>query len=1133
MKLEKLVKGKIISGVLLYLLFIVLIIPARVLAVESYSKNIIHHEMRVTIHPDAHRFTVHDSISIPVDYRDKIEFLLHRDVNPSSSTPGVSIIKEKAKSVTSDIESFRVKLPPNQRGRDRNSFIIEYGGIISHSIESYGKEHARGFSQTAGIISEEGVYLAGSTFWYPVFDGALLTFTLNIELPQGWDAISQGTRKLHVREKNKTFVQWESPEPQDVIFIVAARFIEYTQDKGRLKAMVFLRKKDDRLARKYLGATFRYIEMYEKLIGAYPYSKFALVENFWETGYGMPSFTLLGPKVIRLPFILYSSYPHEILHNWWGNSVYPDPASGNWSEGLTAYLSDHLMKSQKGRGAEYRLETLQKYTDYVKRKKDFPLAQFRFRHSSPTEAIGYGKSMMFFHMLRKDLGDEIFIQGLKAFYMHNKFRFASFDDIRKSLESVSGKNLKIDFDQWLTRTDAPELKISNVKAIKEHDGYILRALFEQTQKGDPYSLNIPVVATMKGKKEAFQTVFKMKEKQSEFKTILPARPLRVDVDPEFDLFRRLEREEIPPALTQTFGSDRVIILLPSSSNTKMIQAYRRLSLSLSKAWSEDVKIKLDKEYDTFPSDRTVILLGWENSFLGKIKSALSEYNVKINKDRVHIGKNEIQRNNNSIVLTVRNTENKDAAVTWIASDIPEALPLLGRKLPHYHKYSYLAFKGSELTNTLKGRWQVTGSPMTVFVPREDGTFSNVKMGAIEKEMPIATLPPVFSTEPMMGTINFLSSSELKGRGLGTEGLDIAAEFIAKKFEEAGLKPAGDIEGSYFQIWRDQVGSPARKASLKNIIGVIPGSKSEFSDQSVVVAAHYDHLGLGWPYVREERFRGMTHPGADDNASGVAVLIELARVLSKSLKPDRNVVFVAFTGEEAEKKGSKYYVASQRRYPVKKCIGMINLDTVGRLEKRKLLVLGAQSAREWQHIFRGAGYVTGVDIKVVPEELDASDQKSFQEAGVPAVQIFSGPHLDYHRPTDTPDKIDPEGLIKVASVIKEVIEYLANREEMLTTVKSAGDKKHINKGTRKVSLGIIPDFAFTGKGCRLDGVVPGSPAESCGLKGGDVILRINTNAVQNLRDLSNILKSLKPGERISITFLREGKQKSVEAEVVGR
>jgi aminopeptidase N len=192
-----------------------------------------------------------------------------------------------------------------------------------------------------------------------------------VELPPDWDVVSQGERTEHLKKGYRTIVRWESPEPQDEIFLVAARFTEYTRRIGQVSAMAFLRAPDEGLANKYLEATTRYIAMYEKLIGPYPYKKFALVENFWETGFGMPSFTLLGTTVIRLPFIINSSYPHEILHNWWGNSVFPASEKGNWSEGLTAYLSDHLIRSSRS-AAEYRQTTLQKYADYVIGKK-FPL----------------------------------------------------------------------------------------------------------------------------------------------------------------------------------------------------------------------------------------------------------------------------------------------------------------------------------------------------------------------------------------------------------------------------------------------------------------------------------------------------------------------------------------------------------------------------------------------------------------------------------------------------------------------------------------------------------------------------------------------------------------------------------------
>ena len=191
-----------------------------------------------------------------------------------------------------------------------------------------------------------------------------------------------------------------------------------------------------------------------------PYSKFALVENFWETGYGMPSFTLLGEQIIRFPFILTSSYPHELLHNWWGNGVFVASTGGNWCEGLTAYLADHLFAEQRGQGA--RPPARHPATGHGLRHAGERLSGcrgFASRHNAVTEAIGYGKTAMMWNMLRDKVGDAQFVTALQAFYRDNRFREASFDDIEKSFEAVSGLDLREFFDQWVKDTGTPELQL--------------------------------------------------------------------------------------------------------------------------------------------------------------------------------------------------------------------------------------------------------------------------------------------------------------------------------------------------------------------------------------------------------------------------------------------------------------------------------------------------------------------------------------------------------------------------------------------------------------------------------------------------------------------------------------------------
>jgi acetylornithine deacetylase/succinyl-diaminopimelate desuccinylase-like protein len=335
------------------------------------------------------------------------------------------------------------------------------------------------------------------------------------------------------------------------------------------------------------------------------------------------------------------------------------------------------------------------------------------------------------------------------------------------------------------------------------------------------------------------------------------------------------------------------------------------------------------------------------------------------------------------------------------------------------------------------------------------------------------------------------------------------------------------------VWTDSCGEEKTPSELVNLVGVIPGRKEGWKGQSVVIVAHYDHLGRGWPdaHAGDE---GQIHNGADDNASGVAVMLELARLLGRDFIPERSVVFLAVDGEESGLRGSTRYVTSNESYPAKQAIGALNLDTVGRLGEGKLLVLGAGSAREWVHIVRGAGYVTGVPSEAVMDDLGSSDQKPFLDAGIPAVQFFSGPHLDYHRPGDDPEKIDYAGMVRVATFVREFIDYLAAREEPLSSnLSGAAAPKEPPRGGRRVSLGSIPDFAWQGPGYRLSGVSPGSPAEAAGLREGDVIVRVDDVEIAGLRDLSRALEERSPGDTVTVVYQRDGQEHEAAVELVQR
>ena len=386
---------------------------------------------------------------------------------------------------------------------------------------------------------------------------------------------------------------------------------------------------------------------------------------------------------------------------------------------------------------------------------------------------------------------------------------------------------------------------------------------------------------------------------------------------------------------------------------------------------------------------------------------------------------------------------------------------------------------------------------------------------------------------MMKTVNFLASEELQGRGAGSAGLNKAADYLADKFKAIGLLPGAD-DGTYFQTWDDVVDAKGTKAQVRNVLGVIPGTNPSLKDESVVIGAHYDHLGLGWPGANKGN-EGKVHYGADDNASGVAVMVELAELLAKSLKPQRTVVFAAFTLEESGLRGSKYYVQNSKRFPARQAIGALAIDAVGRLGDKKVLVLNSSSAREWKFIFMGASYVTGVESESVTQDLDASDQVSFIEIGVPGVQFFAGAHDDYHKPTDVASKIDAVGLVKIATLVREGVLYLADREGAMTFQGKTAEapKAPVAGGERRVTTGSMPDFSYSGEGVRIADVPADSPAGKGGLQKGDVVINIGEHKVANLREYSDALKNFQPGTVVDIVFLRDGKEHTAKVELIAK
>ena len=1121
-------------------------------ATASAGSSRVRHALQVSLDPERGSISVKDVLSAPAAAAasGELQFLLHESLKLVASEPPATEVPADAAAATrffginsgsvdlyaeGKLKRYRVAVPAAG-----GSVTLAYQGRFDFGLSDQKEEYTRGFRETVGIVSKQGVYLAGSGFWYPHVDRNLVEFELEAAAPEGWHLVAAGNG---VSRDASGRARWESHGAVDEITLVGGPLVVYREAAGAVEALAYLRQKDDALAGKYLEATAQYLEMYRGLIGPYPYGKFALVENFWETGYGMPSYTLLGPQVIRFPFILTSSYPHEILHNWWGNSVFVDYATGNWCEGLTAYMADHLIHEQRGRGEEYRRDTLQKYRSYVKDGRDFPLTEFRSRHSAATEAVGYGKTLMLFHMLRQRLGDDGFRQWAARFYRENRGRQASFSDIRKGMEGVAKQDLGRLFADHVERPGAAVLRVSGA-AVRATSGgkYEVTGTLEQTQAGAPLALDVPLVVQTAG--APGRGTVRMDAARAAFTVAADAVPVALHVDPSFDVFRLLDPRETAASIGQIFGEPKILAVLPAQAPAAEQAAYR----TLIESWRSDShqpEIRTDAEIRELPKDSAVWILGRGNALASRLFASGADYTL--DGQTLTVDRETMPLARHVGVIVRRHPANLEKAVGFIFADGLGALPGLGRKLPHYGKYSYLGFEGDEPVNVLKGQWTPSDSPLRVDLRPSAERKTAVAALALPPRAALAELPPVFSQKALLAHVAWLSAPEREGRGIGTKGLDAAAEYVAAQFKAIGLQPGGDA-GGYFQRFTTTRSPSGTPAPLRNVIGVLPGSKPEWAGQSALLTAHYDHLGLGWPDVHKGD-EGKLHPGADDNASGVAVLLELAKAIASGEKPQRTLVFVAFAGEEAGLLGSRYYV-EHPPFPLEKAMGVINLDTVGRLFDRKLSVLATGSASEWQHIFRGAGFVTGVEGRMIPDGLESSDQKSFIDRGVPAVQVFTDPHPDYHRPGDTADKIDGPGLVKVATYVREGIVYLGEREQPLTntiaSMKSAstaaaavapspaaGGAAGAPAQGRRVSFGTMPDFAFSGPGVKVAGVTAGSPAEKAGVKEGDVILKVDGQDVANLAGFSAILRGLSPGQTVNVVLNRSGAEQLLDVTVVER
>jgi hypothetical protein len=274
-----------------------------------------------------------------------------------------------------------------------------------------------------------------------------------------------------------------------------------------------------------------------------------------------------------------------------------------------------------------------------------------------------------------------------------------------------------------------------------------------------------------------------------------------------------------------------------------------------------------------------------------------------------------------------------------------------------------------------------------------------------------------------------------------------------------------------------------------------------------------------------------HRGADDNASGTAVLLDVARTLARGAKPRRDVVFVAFSGEELGTLGSSHFVKSPPEgVSIKGAMAMINMDMVGRMRDNKLDVIGTDTASEWSELVQPACDEAHVNCKLGGGGFGPSDHTAFYAAGVPVLHLFTGTHSDYHKPSDEASRVNAAGAGQVSLIVAKATRNAADHAAALTYKNAPAPAPHGDARSFHASLGTIPDYAGPGegkKGVLLSGVRPGSAAEKGGLRRGDVLVGLGKTEIGSVEDLMFVLQSSKPGETVGARVLREGKEVKLE------
>ncbi|UCF92861.1 MAG: M1 family peptidase [Desulfobacterales bacterium] len=656
----------------------------------------VHHNLQVEIFPAQGKLSGTDDMAIDPSGKESLQFFLAEhayDVTVQVNTESRDFSFENGR--------LRFDLYPAERG-EALRVMLRYAGIFDDPVPLRPVNTDNPGYGVSGTISPGGSFLLAGSGWYPELEGGRATYTLQVSAPAGMLAVTAGKSLGHVTRNGKTVSTWSVGYPVEGLSLSAAPY--HVQDKptGAIKALTYFLPEDNHLAPAYLEATAGYLAFYADLFGPYPFEKFAVVENFFPTGFGFPSYTLLGSTVLRLPFIIHTSLGHEIAHCWWGNGVYADFRRGNWSEGLTTYVADYLYQERQSEddARAYRLQMLRNFSTLVDPANDLALVHFVSRTDPLTQTIGYDKGAMVFHMLRRRLGDGAFWAALRDVYRNRRFQRTSWDDFQTAFERRGQRSLQDFFDQWIRQKGAPQLSLQAVHAAPVAGTWQVTGRIAQKRPYFDLDLDLTLAT---GQRDITRRIGVSGE-YTAFRLDAQEPPQRLTLDPDYHVLRRLDPSEIPASINSLKSATSVLVVLSAGLEAEVKATADILSRSLGLKHYELVDESEMLAKQLVENDLLIIGFPRSKSLLAKLPAQVS-----LQRGAFVLDENAYDRPADAFfgVFAHPLAEGRVEALFWPLS--PLFAEVVARKVTHYGKYSYLVFRNGQ--NHAKGFWPIENSPV--------------------------------------------------------------------------------------------------------------------------------------------------------------------------------------------------------------------------------------------------------------------------------------------------------------------------------------------------------------------------------------------------------------------------------------